>query len=73
MALQRLDRDMVVIKVKGLQSLAMDTLLGMEDPYKLLNKSFWVGTVGATSLHEQLLACNKFLQACQEFYNAHRH
>ncbi len=45
MATQYLDRDMSVIKIKGLQSLAKETLLGMEDPYKILNKSFWVGTV----------------------------
>ncbi len=61
MATQRLDRDMAVIKVKGLQSLAEDMPLGMDDPYELLNKSFWVGTVGADSLHEQMLARNKFL------------
>ncbi len=73
MALQRLDRDMAVIKVEGLQSLAMDMPLGMEDPYELLNKSFWVRTVGAASLHEQMLAHNKFLRACQEFYNTHGH
>ncbi len=47
MATQHLDRDMAVIKVKGLQSLAEDMPLRMDDLYKLLNKSFWVGTVGA--------------------------
>ncbi len=45
MATQRLDRDMAVIKVKGLQSLAEDMPLGMDDPYEILNRSFWVGTV----------------------------
>ena len=73
MAMQRLDRDMVVIKVKGLQSLAEDSLLGMEDPYKILNKSFWVRTISVAGLHEQMLARNKFLRAHQDFYNAHRH
>ncbi len=71
MATQHLDRDMAVIKVKGLQSLAEDMPLGMDDPYKILNKSFWVGTVGVAGLHEQMLAHNKFLRAHQEFYNAH--
>ncbi len=42
MATQCLDRDMAVIKVKGLKSLATDMPLGMEDPYEILNKSFWV-------------------------------
>ncbi len=73
MATQRLDRDMAVIKVKRLQSLTAELPLGMEDPYKILNKSFWVGTVGIAGLHEQMLACNKFLQACWDFYNAHGH
>ncbi len=73
MATQRLDRDMAVIKVKGLQSLAEDMPLGMDDLYEILNKSFWVGTVGVTGLHEQMLARNKFLQARREFYNAHGH
>ncbi len=72
MAMQCLDRDIVVIKVKGLESLATDTPLGMEDPYEILNKSFWVGTVGVTGLHEQMLARNKFLWAHRDFYNAHR-
>ncbi len=63
MATQRLDRDMAVIKVKGLESLATDMLLGMEDPYEILNKLFWVGTVGVAGLHEQMLAHNKFLWA----------
>ncbi len=63
MATQRLDRDMVVIKVKGLQSLAKDTLLRMDNPYKIMNKSFWVSTVRVSSLHEQMLAHNKFLWA----------
>ncbi len=61
MATQRLDRDMAVIKVNGLQSLAEDMPLGMDDPYEILNKSFWVGTIGADGLHEQMLARNKFL------------
>ncbi len=63
MATQHLDRDMAIIKVKGLESLAMETPLGMEDPYEILNKSFWVGTIGITGLHEQMLARNKFLRA----------
>ncbi len=62
---------MAVIKVKGLQSLAEDMPLGMDDPYEILNKSFWVGTIGAAGLHEQMLARNKFLRAHREFYNAH--
>ncbi len=73
MASQWLDRDMVVIKVKGLQLLAEDTLLRMDDSYKILNKSFWVGTIGVSGLHEQMLAHNKFLQAHQDFYNVHKH
>ncbi len=73
MAQQRLDWDIAVIKVKGLESLTEDTRLGMEDPYEILNKSFWVGTVRVSSLHEQMLAHNKFLWACQDFYNAHGH
>ncbi len=71
MARQRLDQDMVIIKGEGLQSLVADTPLGMEDPYELLNKSLWVGTIGATGLHKQMLARNKFLWACCDFYNAH--
>ncbi len=43
----------------------------MEDPYEILNKSFWVGTVGAAGLHEQMLARNKFIRARRDFYNAH--
>ncbi len=73
MVTQCLDQDMAVIKVKGLQSLAEDTLLRMDDPYKILNKSFWVGTVRVAGLHEQMLAYNKFLRARQEFYNVHGH
>ncbi len=73
MAMQRLDRDMAVIKVEGLQSLAAETPLGMEDPYEILNKLFWVGTISIAGLHEQMLAHNKFLWACQDFHNAHRH
>ncbi len=72
MAKQWLDRDMAIIKAKELQALAADMLLRMDNLYKLLNKSFWVGTVGVAGLHEQMLACNKFLWACQDFYNAHR-
>ncbi len=71
MATQRLDQDMAVIKVKGLESLTEDTPLGMDNPYKILNKSFWVGTVGVSSLHKQMLARNKFLRAHWEFYNVH--
>ncbi len=72
MATQCLDRDMAVIKVKGLESLAKETPLRMEDPYEILNKSFWVGTIGVASLQEQMLACNKFLRARHDFYNARR-
>ncbi len=61
MATQHLDRDMAVIKAEGLQSFTTDMPLGMEDPYKVLNRSFWVSTVGVSSLHEQMLAHNKFL------------
>ncbi len=69
MAMQCLDRDMAMIKVEGLQLLAAEMPLGMEDPYELLNKLFWVGTVRADGLHKQMLARNKFWQACQDFYN----
>ncbi len=72
MATQRLDQDMVVIKVKGLESLTEETPLGMDDPYKILNKSFWVRTVGVASLHKQMLARNKYLRVRWELYNAHR-
>lgn len=61
MAKQRLDRNMAIIKGERLQLLVADTPLGMENPYKLLNKSFWVRTVSATGLHKQILAHNKFL------------
>ncbi len=71
MAKQRLDRDMAIIKGKGLLALAADTLLGMEDPYEILNKSFWVRQIGAAGLHKQMLAHNKFLWARRDFYNAH--
>ncbi len=64
---------MAIIKVEGLQLLSVDMPLGMEDPYEILNKSFWVGTIRVASLHEQMLAHNKFLQACQDFYNIYRH
>ncbi|PBK83410.1 hypothetical protein ARMGADRAFT_1089529 [Armillaria gallica] len=71
MAQQRLDRDMAIIKAEGLQSLAADMPLGMEDPYEILSKSFWVRTVRVARSQEQMLACNKFLQAHWDFYNAH--
>ncbi len=71
MTKQQLDRDMAIIKAEGLQVLAMDMLLGIDDPYEILNKSFWVGTARASRLHEQMLAHNKFLQACRDFYNMH--
>ncbi len=45
----------------------------MEDPYEILNKSFWVGTVSVASLHKQMLARNKFLRACWDFYNVCGH
>ncbi len=73
MAQQRLDWDVAIIKVKGLELLTEDTPLRMEDPYELLNKSFWVSTIRANGLHKQMLACNKFLQARQDFYNAKGH
>ncbi len=71
MAMQCLDSDMAVIKVKGLELLATDMLLGMEDRYEILNKSFWVRTVSVAGLHEQMLTRNKFLWARWNFYNAH--
>ncbi len=71
MATQHLDRDMAVIKAEGLRSLAADMPLGMEDLYEVLNRSFWVGTIGVSGLHKQMLAHNKFLRACWEFYNVH--
>ncbi len=40
MASQRFDRNMAIIKAEGLQVLTENTLLGMQDPYKILNKSF---------------------------------
>ncbi len=52
-------------------ALATDMLLGMEDPYEILNMSFWVRQIGTAGLHQQMLACNKFLWACWDFYNAH--
>ncbi len=71
MARQCLDRDMAIIKGEGLMALAVDTPLGMEDPYEILNKSFWVGQIGAAGLHQQMLARNKFLRARRDFYNVH--
>ncbi len=71
MARQRLDRDMAIIRGEGLMALAVDMQLGMEDPYEILNKSFWVGQIGAAGLHQQMLACNKFLRARWDFYNVH--
>ncbi len=71
MAKQCLDRDMAIIKGEGLMALATDTPLGMEDPYEILNKSFWVGQIGTAGLHQQMLACNKFLWARWDFYNVH--
>ncbi len=72
MAKKQLDRDMAIIKGEGLQSLASHLSLGMDDSYEILNKSFWIGTASASGLHEQMLACNKFLWACWDFYNAQR-
>ncbi|PBL01874.1 hypothetical protein ARMGADRAFT_1023266 [Armillaria gallica] len=54
MATQCLDQDMTVIKVKGLQSLAKDLPLGIEDPYEILNKS-WVGTVRVTARTKMIM------------------
>ncbi|PBK75380.1 hypothetical protein ARMSODRAFT_970050 [Armillaria solidipes] len=65
----QLDRDMALIKAEGLMNLSLELLLGMDDLYEILNKLFWIETVGATGLHEKMLACNKFLQAHQDFYN----
>ncbi len=64
-----LDRDMTIIKAEGLQVLTSDLPLGIDDPYEILNKSFWIRTTGAAGLHEQMLAHNKFLWARQDFYN----
>ncbi|PBK71419.1 hypothetical protein ARMSODRAFT_973840 [Armillaria solidipes] len=72
-AKHRLDRDMALIKAEGLQALASEMLLRVDDPYEILNKSFWIGTVGTAGLHDKMLACNKFLQACRDFYNTHGH
>ncbi|SJL07240.1 uncharacterized protein ARMOST_10583 [Armillaria ostoyae] len=63
--------DMALIKAEGLTSLSSELPLGVDDPYKILNKSFWIGIVSTAGLHEKMLACNKFLQAHQDFYNAH--
>ncbi|KAK0429525.1 hypothetical protein EV421DRAFT_1914619 [Armillaria borealis] len=40
-----LDRDMVLIKAEGLTSLSLELLLGVDNPYEILNKSFWIRTV----------------------------
>ncbi|PBK58129.1 hypothetical protein ARMSODRAFT_1028519 [Armillaria solidipes] len=60
---------MALIKAEGLTNLSSELLLGMDDPYEILNKSFWVGTVGAAGLREKMLARNKFLRARRDFYN----
>ncbi|KAK0429988.1 hypothetical protein EV421DRAFT_1913590 [Armillaria borealis] len=65
-----LDRDMALIKAEGLTNLSSELPLGMDDPYEILNKSFWIGTVSAAGLREKMLARNKFLQARRDFYNA---
>ncbi|PBK62703.1 hypothetical protein ARMSODRAFT_980541 [Armillaria solidipes] len=70
-AKHRLDRDMALIKAEGLTSLSSELPLGVDDPYEILNKSFWIGTVGAAGLCEKMLARNKFLRARRDFYNAH--
>ncbi|KAK0432108.1 hypothetical protein EV421DRAFT_1924530 [Armillaria borealis] len=72
-AKHRLDRDMALIKAEGLTALSSDLLLGMDDLYEILNKSFWIGSVGAAGLRDKMLARNKFLQARQDFYNVRRH
>ncbi|PBK77838.1 hypothetical protein ARMSODRAFT_968131 [Armillaria solidipes] len=72
-AKHRLDRDMALIKAERLTALSLDLLLGMDNPYKILNKSFWIRSVGITSLCDKMLAHNKFLQACQDFYNMRGH
>ncbi|PBK60781.1 hypothetical protein ARMSODRAFT_982022 [Armillaria solidipes] len=69
-AKHRLDRDMALIKAEGLTNLSSELPLGMDDPYEILNKSFWIGTVGAAGLREKMLARNKFLRARRDFYNA---
>ncbi|KAK0456927.1 hypothetical protein EV421DRAFT_1923189 [Armillaria borealis] len=48
----------------------LDRDMAMDDPYEILNKLFWIGTVGAAGLREKMLARNKFLRACRDFYNA---
>ncbi len=72
MATQRLDRDMTVIKVKGLESLAAGHAARhggpVQNPQQVI---LGRGTVGIAGLHEQMLARNKFLRAHQDFYNAH--
>ncbi len=72
-AKERLDRNMAIIKAERLQVLTSDLLLGIDDPYKILNRLFWIGTASAAGLHEQMLARNKFLWAHQDFYNVHGH
>ncbi|PBK61668.1 hypothetical protein ARMSODRAFT_981419 [Armillaria solidipes] len=53
-AKHRLDRDM---------ALSSDLPLRMDNPYEILNKSFWIGSIGTTGLCDKMLAHNKFLQA----------
>ncbi len=58
-AKQRLDKNMALIKAKDLQMLSSDMSLCMDDPYKILNKSFWIRTVSTAGFHEKMLAHNK--------------
>ncbi|SJL05249.1 uncharacterized protein ARMOST_08615 [Armillaria ostoyae] len=67
----RLDRDMALIKVEGLQVLSSELPLSMDDSYEILNKLFWIRSVSAAGLYEKMLVCNKFLWARQDFYNVH--
>ncbi|KAK0421776.1 hypothetical protein EV421DRAFT_1915322 [Armillaria borealis] len=41
----QLDRDMALIKAEGLMSLSSELPLSVDDPYEILNKLFWIGTV----------------------------
>ncbi|SJK99875.1 uncharacterized protein ARMOST_03186 [Armillaria ostoyae] len=70
-AKHRLDRDMALIKAEGLTSLSLELLLGVDDLYEILNKSFWIGTVSTAGLRKKMLARNKFLRARRDFYNTH--
>ncbi|KAK0449356.1 hypothetical protein EV421DRAFT_1732628 [Armillaria borealis] len=72
-AKHRLNRDMALIKAEDLQALTWEMPLGVDNPYKILNKLFWIGSISAAGLHDKMLAHNKFLQAHQDFYNTCGH